>query len=348
MEMTRYRNRTALVTGGLGFVGSNLARALCSLGAEVTIVDAQIPGCGANPYNLEGCNARVIEADVSEPERFESAIADADVIFNLAGEISHIHSMQFPERDLQLNTVAHLRFLDACRRVNRGVRVVYAGTRQVYGRPEYLPVDELHPIRPVDYNGVHKYAASMYHQMMSDLGELDAIVLRLTNVYGPRMSLNVAGQGFLGVFFRKALLGEVIQVFGEGSQMRDPAYIDDVVDAFLRAGLVTAPAHRTINIGGFETLSLRRIAEEVSGKVDLIPFSEELKAIDIGSYYTDSSRAAAVLNWRPRTCFAEGVKQTLEYYRAHQQAYLNPEESMRRDLPEHTGILRRLVFQEIS
>jgi UDP-glucose 4-epimerase len=348
MDLTQYRGLPVMVTGGLGFIGSNVAQRLAALGAKVTVVDSLIPGCGANRFNLAGADVRLIEADLSEPGMFEDAIAEARVVFNLAGEISHIHSMEYPERDLQINTVSQLRFLDACRRLNRGVRVVYAGTRQVFGKPQYLPVDEAHPIRPVDYNGIHKYAATMYHKMMSDLGDLDAIVLRLTNVYGPRMSLSVAGQGFLGVFFRKALLGETIAVFGEGDQLRDPAYVEDVVDAFLLAGLVRGLDKRAFNIGGKDALTLREIAETVSGSVELIPFPDHLQAIDIGSYYTDSRRAEALLGWRPKTGFREGAEKTLEFYRANPCPYFDPKESLRRELPEHAGIQRRLIFKEIS
>ena len=347
MDLSTYQGRPVLVTGGLGFIGSNVALRLASLGAKVTVADSLIPGCGANRFNIAGASIELIEADLSEPAALEAAIRGASVIFNLAGEISHIHSMEYPERDLQINTVSQLRFLDACRRLNRGVRVIYAGTRQVFGRPRYLPVDEEHPIRPVDYNGVHKYAATMYHLMMSELGDLDAIVLRLTNVYGPRMSLNVTGQGFLGVFFRKALLGEPITVYGEGEQLRDPVYVADVVEAFLLAGIATAAAQREFNIGGLEALSLRQIALEIGGKVEHIPFPSHLQHIDIGSYYTDSRRAKEMLGWEAKTALAEGTAKTLAYYREHFSEYLNPDEKLRRELPEHAGIRRRLEFKAI-
>ena len=347
MELSKYKDRPVLVTGGLGFIGSNVALRLAGLGAKVTVVDSLIPGCGANRFNLAGADIELIEVDLSEPAALETAIAGASVIFNLAGEISHIHSMEYPERDLQINTVSQLRFLDACRRLNRGIRVVYAGTRQVFGRPRYLPVNEEHPIRPVDFNGVHKYAATMYHLMMSDLGDLDAIVLRLTNVYGPRMSLNVTGQGFLGVFFRKALLGESITVFGEGEQLRDPVYVDDAVEAFLLAGLAPVAENRECNIGGRDALSLRQIAMEIGGRVEQVPFPNHLESIDIGSYYTDSKRAKVMLGWEANTALAEGVAKTLAFYREHFSEYLNPDEKLRRELPEHAGIRRRLEFKAI-
>jgi UDP-glucose 4-epimerase len=348
MQLEEYRGKSVVVTGGLGFIGSNLALRLAELGARVRVVDSLVPGCGANRANIAGREIELIETDLSEAESLVPVLRESSVAFNLAGEISHIHSMQYPERDLQINTVSQLRFLDACRQARPGMRVIYAGTRQAFGKPRYLPVDESHPIRPVDFNGVHKYAATMYHLMMSDLGELDAIVLRLTNVYGPRMSLTVAGQGFLGVFFRKALLGETIQVFGDGEQLRDPLYVEDAVEAFLRAGLVAAPAERTMNLGGKDAVSLGEIARRIGGQVELIPFPEHLQAIDIGSYYTDSSRAAELLGWQPRTSLEEGIARTLAFFRAHRKDYLKPGERPRQELPEHSGIQRRLEFREVK
>lgn len=241
-----YRDLRVLITGGLGFIGSNLAIRLVELGARVTIVDPQVAGCGGNPYNIAPVRERVevIPHDIGDAGQFAGAIREAKVIFNLAGEISHIHSMEFPERDLLINAVSQLRFLQACARHNPGVRVVYAGTRQVYGKPDYLPMDERHPLRPVDFNGVHKYAANMYHSMLSRMGLLDGIVLRLTNVYGPRMSLSIPCQGFLSTFLRLVLTGKGLVVFGDGKQLRDPMFVDDAVKAFLLAGLApTAAAH---------------------------------------------------------------------------------------------------------
>lgn len=348
MSSESYQGLKVLVTGGLGFIGSNLALRLEAIGADVTVVDSSLPGCGANRHNLAGSGVRIIDHDLSEPETFEDAIASAQLIFNLAGEISHIHSMQYPERDLQINTVSQLRFLEACRRLSRGVRVVYAGTRQIFGRPRYLPVDEQHPIRPIDFNGVHKYAATMYHLMMSELGDLDAVVLRLTNVYGPRMSLNVAGQGFLGVFFRKAMLGQGISVFGDGAQLRDPVHVDDVVEAFLLAGTATELGDREFNIGGGEPLSLHSIATQIGGKVNQIPFPDHLQPIDIGSYYTNSERARKVLGWNPQVRFEAGVRATIDFYKSNFDSYIDPAEELRRELPEHAGVRRRLEFRASS
>jgi nucleoside-diphosphate-sugar epimerase len=318
-----YGDRRVLITGGLGFIGSNLALRMVDLGAKVTVVDSQAPGCGANIENLKpaGDAVRVVLGDIAEVSGWEDAIATADVIFNLAGEISHVESMRDPRRDLRLNTVSQLGFLEAVCRLRPGVRIVYAGTRQVYGVPVYLPVDENHPINPVDFNGIHKYAATMYHQLLARNGLLDAAVLRLTNVYGPRMSMQAGGQGFLPGFVRRLLAGQGLEVFGDGKQLRDPLFVADAVRAFELAGAARRLPSRAYNVGGPQALSLLEIAHtlaEAAGgaEVSLRPFPPEHKAFDIGSYSTDSQRIGAELGWKPAVAFPDGARRTLSFYRA--------------------------------
>jgi UDP-glucose 4-epimerase len=325
----KYEDRGVLVTGGLGFIGSNLALRLAEEGARVTVVDSAVAGCGANEFNLEPARGRIrlIVSDISEAEQWADAIAEADVIFNLAGEISHIRSICDPRRDLELNTVAQLRFLETVRRVKPGIRVVYAGTRQVYGIPEYLPVDENHPVNPVDFNGIHKFAATQYHLLMARNGELDAVVLRLTNVYGPRMALNVGGQGFLAAFLRRLLEGGNLEVFGDGRQLRDPLFVDDAVDAFLRLGRATELRSRAYNVGGTKAYSVLDIAEAMAAAaggaaVRCRPFPPEHKAFDIGSFKADSRRIEQEHGWEARTCLEEGLARTFNYYRHTLEAYL--------------------------
>jgi len=240
--------------------------------------------------------------------------------------------MRRPWRDAALNATAHLRFLDECARVAPGIRVVYAGTRQIFGVPVYLPVDELHPVRPVDFNGIHKYAAAQYHLLYSTMGRIDAVVLNLTNVYGPRLALNLPCQGFLANFVRRALLGQTIEIFGDGRQLRDPVFVDDVTDAFLLAGAARAPESRALNVGGGEPLPLARIAEIVSSSAGgpapiFRAFPPERKRIDIGSYTSDSTRIRETLDWRPRTPFADGVRATLKFFRTEWPHYLRPEDA---------------------
>lgn len=343
-----YRGVRVLITGGAGFIGRNLAIRLVGEGARVCVVDPCVPGCGGDANDLK-CGAEEVEylpLDIADPELFRKEIESAEVIFNLAGEISHIHSMDFPERDLQLNTLSQLRFLMACSQWNRKARIVYAGTRQVYGVPEYLPMDEAHPVNPVDFNGIHKYAAAQYHLMLTRKGDLDAVVLRLTNVYGPRMALNVPCQGFLNTFFRKLLLGESLDVFGEGTQLRDPLYVDDAVTAFLVAAELARPSVRTYNVGGPQALSLWDIACRASALAGVrsprtVPFPEERKAIDIGSYDSNSDAFATDSGFRASMVFAEGARRTLDYFR---MIHFEAERSPTCNLPEHSGLARRMGF----
>lgn len=294
----------------------------------MSIVDSSVDGCGANEWNIAQVRSRVrlIPLDIADADKFADEIRDADLIFNLAGEISHTRSMQAPERDMALNAVAQLRFLDACRRIRPGIRVVFAGTRQVYGRPEYLPVNETHPLQAVDFNAIHKLAAAQYHLLLTSRGEIDAVVLRLTNVYGPRMALRLPWQGFMGSFIRASLQGETIPVYGDGMQLRDPLYVDDAVNAFLVAGTAERLPSRIYNIGGPEPLPLGEIAEILAGRkgdVVHVPFPERRKAIDIGSYWTDWSRIRKELGWQPVTTLREGARRTLEYYGTRLERYLD-------------------------
>jgi UDP-glucose 4-epimerase len=318
-----YRGEHVLVTGGLGFIGSNLALQLARAGARVTVVDSCEPGCGSNLFNLHeaGNEIGVVHGDIGDERLIAGPLLAADVIFNLAGEVSHTHSMLFPERDFRINAESHLRFLQACGRYAKGRRVVYASTRQVYGKPRELPVSEKHQVLPVDYSGVHKHAAGQYHLLLSRLGEVDAMVVRLTNIYGPRMALGLPCQGFLPVFFRRAIEGKPISVFGDGGHLRDPLYVDDACEALLLAGAAESPAQRTLNIGSSTAVhSLKEIAEEITEQAALPPFRLQAfpgthHQFDIGSYVSSEERAVAVLGWEARTKLADGIRRTLEYYR---------------------------------
>lgn len=314
-----YSNKRVFVTGGLGFVGSNLVIRLAELGADITVIDSLAEDCGGNPDNLGPVldSIRVIVADIRTAPSFAKELERPDIIFNLAGEGSHSRSMERPVRDLELNALAQLIFLKTCAERFPGTRIVYAGTRQVYGAPQTLPVSENHPIQPIDFNGIHKFAAAAYHLILSKLEAIDAIVLRLTNVYGPRMALHIGQQGFLGVYLRNALAGEPIQIYGDGKQLRDPVYVDDVVEAFLRAGLASGTS-RIFNIGGPERLEIQQIATiaAAAGQCALRrrEFRPHEKAIDIGSYYADANRIKRELKWRPLIQFEQGFHQALQFY----------------------------------
>jgi UDP-glucose 4-epimerase len=316
------------VTGGLGFIGSNLAIRLVELGADVTVVDALIEGHGGNRFNIEPVRDRLrLEiADVRDQPAIEELVGRQDVIFHLAGQVSHVDSMTDPVRDLELNYRSALSLLEACRRRNGDGRVVFAASRQQYGKPRYLPVDEQHPLDPVDVNGVDKAAAEasllVYHRAHG----LPACSLRLTNTYGPRMQMRHARQGFAAWFVRLALEGREIELYGGGSALRDFNYVEDVVDAFLIAGRAEEAIGEVYNLGHPDPTSVRGFAESLleavgGGGLRDVPFPEERSRIDVGSVYADFQKIRGELGWEPRTSLRKGLARTVEYFRAHRAAY---------------------------
>ncbi|MGH9026871.1 MAG: NAD-dependent epimerase/dehydratase family protein [Acidimicrobiia bacterium] len=317
------------MTGGLGFIGSNLALALAGAGAEVTVVDSLVPRHGGNPHNLAGA-ARpitVIDADIGDADSVGDVAGRAEVVFNLAGQVSHVDSMTDPLFDLQVNARSQFGFLEILRAVNPESVVVYTSTRQVFGRPLYLPVDEEHPVSPVDVNGITKLAAEQLHLLYASLYGLRACAIRLTNVYGPRQRLRDDFQGFLPIFVRRALEGERIAVFGDGSQERDCLFVDDVVECLLLAAASSDAVGEVFAVGNDEHLELRAIAEAVvaaagRGTLQLVPWPADRDAIDIGSYFGDSSKAKRILGWSPRTDLVEGMARTVAFYREHESWYL--------------------------
>jgi UDP-glucose 4-epimerase len=323
-----YRRRKVLVTGGLGFIGSNLCRALADLGAETTAVDSLLPDYGGNLFNLAGYEekVRVNIADV-RGHGMEYLVRGQDVLFNLAGQVSHIDSMQDPFTDLEINCLSQLKVLEAVRKGSPELKIVYASTRQVYGKPQRLPVDETHPLNPTDVNGINKISGELYHLVYHSVYGIRASALRLTNTYGPRQLIRHNRQGFIGWFIRQAALGEEIQIFGDGSQRRDFDYVDDVVDAFLRAGAMDAADGQVFNLGGDQPISLLDLARlliEVAGggSYTLVPFPAERKLIDIGDFIADATKIRRTLDWHPRVPLREGLARTVEYYRCHKDHYL--------------------------
>lgn len=317
-----------LITGGLGFVGSNLARRLVFLGARVTLVDSLIPEYGGNLANIRGIEGQVKVniADVRDEYSMDYLVRGQDCLFNLAGQTSHLDSMQNPYTDLDINCRAQLAILEACRKHNPEVKIVFASTRQLYGKPDYLPVDENHPLRPVDVNGVNKMAGEWFHILYNNVYGIRACALRLTNTYGPRMRVKDARQTFLGIWIRLAIEGKPIKVFGDGMQLRDFTYIDDCVDALLLAASCEEANGHVFNLGGDGVINLRDLAALLvdangGGEYEVVPFPAELKRIDIGDYYANYERITSVLGWRPQVPLREGLRRTLAFYREHAAQY---------------------------
>lgn len=323
-----FRNRQVIITGGLGFIGSNLAHRLLDLGARVTLVDSLIPEYGGNLFNISDIRDRVCVniSDVRDPYAMHHLVEGHDFLFNLAGQTSHLDSMREPEVDLEINCRSQLSILETCRHVNPSIRIVFAGTRQIYGKPKYFPVDEAHPLHPVDVNGINKIAGEMYHLLYCTVYGIRCCVLRLTNTYGPRMRVKDARQTFLGIWLRQIIEGHPIRVFGDGTQRRDFNFVDDVVDAMLLAASSDTAVGKVYNLGSPEVISLKDLAAllvetNAGGQYETVPFSDELKKIDIGDYYSDFRKIATDLDWHPKVNLREGLARSLDYYRRHKKAY---------------------------
>lgn len=328
VNLQTFAGARVLITGGLGFIGSNLAHRLVELGANVTLVDSLIPEYGGNLYNIAGIEDRVCVniADVRDEYSMNYLVQGQDVLFNLAGQTSHLDSMRNPYIDLDINCRAQLSILEACRKHNPGITIVYASTRQIYGKPDYLPVDERHLLHPVDVNGINKMAGEWYHILYNNVYGIRACALRLTNTYGPRMRVKDARQTFLGVWIRNVIEGKPIQVWGDGRQLRDFTYIDDCVDALLLAALHPAASGQIFNLGGLEVINLRDLAAltvEVAGggSFEIIPYPADRKPIDIGDYYADDRRVRTTLGWQPRINLRTGLARTIAFYREHRHHY---------------------------
>lgn len=316
-----YKGKKVLITGGVGFIGSNLARRLVDQRAVVTLVDSMLPAYGASLDNLGSVMDRVHLnfSDIRDSYSLSYLVKGQDVIFSLAGQVSHIESMTDPMTDLEINCRSQLSLLECCRKGNPEARVVFASTRQLYGRPRYLPVDEEHPLKPVDINGINNLAAEMYYTLYNEIYGIPAVNLRLTNTYGPRMDLKSDKKGFVGIFIRKALLGEKILVFGTGEQRRDFNHVDDVVEALLIAGERPEVRGRTYNLGHPDPISLLQFVSTLGKFADFeyetVPFPQEAEAIDIGDYYGDFSRFRDVTGWQPMVDLEKGLENTVEYFR---------------------------------
>ena len=322
-----FHGKHVLITGGLGFIGSALAHELVKFGAIVTILDSLIPEFGGNMHNIEGISSKVSLniSDMRDSTSLDVLVRDKDYIFHLAGQVSHGDSMRDPQTDLEVNCVSTMNLVESCRRYNPDVRLIYTSTRQVYGIPQSLPVSESHPVNPIDVNGINKLAGEYYHILYDKTYGLRSSVLRLTNTYGPRQQIRNNRQGFIGIFIRQALKGEMIKIFGDGNQVRDFNYIDDVVHALLLAAGNEKCYGNIYNLGGPNYYSLIQfvdILKEITGvEFETIPFPDDKKIIDIGDYYGDYSLFAKDTGWSPKVDLIEGITRTTDFYNRYKEEY---------------------------
>ncbi len=325
----KFKNKNVLITGGLGFIGSNLAIKLVELGANVTIIDSVIPEYGGNLKNIESIKdkIKINYSDVRDEFSIKYLIKDQDFLFNLAGQTSHIDSMTNPFQDLEINAKSQLSILEACRKNNKNIKIVFASTRQLYGKPQYLPVDENHPTIPVDVNGINKMSGENYHLLYNNIYGIKTCVLRLTNTYGPRLRIKDARQTFLGIWIRNIIEEKPFLIFGDGLQVRDYNYVEDVVDAFILTALSNKTNGQIYNLGEPNPITLNETAsllieENKAGVYNVIPFPEDRKSIDIGNFYADFSKINQDLGWYPKTSFRKGISETLTYYKKNIVSYI--------------------------
>ena len=327
-ESGDFSGSKVLITGGMGFIGSNLARELVRRGASVTVVDSLVPEYGGNLFNVADIerNIRVNISDVRDEHSFRHLIQGQDFLFNLAGQTSHLDSMENPYTDLEINCRAQLSILEVCRRYQPKIKIVFASTRQIYGKPDYLPVDEKHLLRPVDVNGINKMAGEWYHILYNNVYDIRSCALRLTNTYGPRMRIKDAKQTFLGVWIRLLVEGKPFEVW-EGQQIRDFSFVSDVVDAMLLVAVSEEANGQVFNLGGELAITLKDLADLLvkvtgGGSYVLRSFPGERKRIDIGDYYANFEKIQSTLGWGPKVSLEQGLHQTVEFYRAHLAHYL--------------------------
>ena len=327
--MIEFKNLNVLITGGLGFIGSNLAENLVKHGSYVTCVDSLIPEYGGNTYNVSEIKSKIDIniADIRDQFSMNHIVKDKDIIFNLAGQTSHLDSMEDPLTDLDINCRSQITILEACKNYNPNVKIVFASTRQIYGKPIYLPVDENHPIQPIDVNGINKFAGESYHILYHNVYGINSTVLRLTNTFGQKMRIKDSKQTFLGIWLRNVLENKPICIYGDGSQLRDLNYIDDVVNALLMVAIYSKSNGKVYNLGSEEVISLNDLAEKIiqtngSGLIEKKQFPKKLKKIDIGNYYSNFDKITKEINWKPKFSINEGLLNTLNYYRSNLLKYI--------------------------
>lgn len=321
-----YGGRTILVTGGLGFLGSNLVHALVRWGARVRVLDALLEPYGGNMHNLDGVADRVsvTVADIRDTAAVAHVTRDVDVVFHIAAQTSHVDSMTDPFLDLDMNGRGNLMLLQALQ--GASCRLVYAGTRAQYGRVTRIPVDEEHRLDPIDIYGVHKAAAEQQCFIMGRLHGFPVVSLRINNTYGPRHQMKHARYGILNWFVRVAMDGGVIPVYAPGDQLRDYNHVDDVTEAFLLAGHRPEAEGRVFNLGSGGGVRFVDMVDAVvsaagAGAREMVPWPEERRRIEVGDYLADIGLARRLLGWEPRIPLDEGLRRTVDYYRDRREHY---------------------------
>lgn len=322
-----WAKRKVLITGGLGFIGSNLAIKLVGLGANVKIVDSLLPNFGGNKFNISLIKSKVKVkiADMRDTRIINKLVVDRQIIFNLAGTLSHIDSMTDPFLDLEINCRAQLSLLEACRKYNKHVKIIFAGTRNQYGKALYLPVDEKHIQEPTDINGINSIAAEKYHLLYGKVYGFDVVSVRMTNTFGPRHQMKHPKQGVLNWFIRLLMDKKTVELYGDGLQIRDVNYVDDVVAALLLCAKYKQTDGEVYNLGG-SPITLKEFVQAAIkilgyGKFKLIKFPKIRESIEIGNYVADIKKINEQLLWQPQVSIEDGIRKTIDYYNIYKKYY---------------------------
>lgn len=325
--MSTFKKSKVLITGGLGFVGSNLAIRLVKAGAKVEVLDALIAGMGGNRFNVDPIKKyiTVVTGDLRDGEKVTKSVRNKDFIFNLAGTLSHIDSMRDPFLDLDINCRAQLCLLEAVRKSNPSAKIIFAGTRNQYGKALYLPIDEKHLQEPTDINGINSIAAEKYHLLYNKIYGIRSVSLRMTNTFGPRHQMRHAKQGVLNWFLRLLIEGKKVVLFGDGLQIRDLNYVDEAVDALMLAALSKKVWGEAYNLGGHPITLLEFVEKAIKvhggGKFEIRKFPSERKTIEIGNYVADIKKIKNDLGWSPSTSIEDGIVSTFNYYNKFKKKY---------------------------
>jgi UDP-glucose 4-epimerase len=323
-----YAGREVLITGGLGMIGSTIARKLVERGARVTIMDSCVEPYGANLFNLEGIRDRVVLniSDIRDKESVKILVRNKDIIFNLAGQVSHNDSMENPFLDADINYIGHLNVLESLRKYNRDAVIVHAGSRLQFGRNESVPVDENHPLRPRTPYALNKTAAENSYLYYHDIHGIPCVLFRIANPYGPRSQMKHCKYSMINWFIRLAMEGNTIKIFGDGEQLRDYIYVDDLADAFIAAAANQKCHGEIFNIGSGVGTKFKDMVESIlatvgSGKSEYVPWPANYINVETGDYITDIRKLSAAIDWKPGTDLATGIRETYAYCQKNKQHY---------------------------
>ena len=323
-----YKNKKVLVTGGLGFLGSNLANHLAKLGASVTVLDCLLGQHGGNLFNIQsaGKKIRFVRGDIRDLNLVEKLVVAQDILFNIAAQTSHTASIQDPFLDADINVRGQINILESCKKINPKISIVYCSSRAVYGASPENPISESSLPNPLDIYAANKLVGEQYHKIYQRVYGIKTIILRVANGYGPCAQMKGPSFGILNWFTRLAMDDQEIKIFGDGKQVRDYVYVDDIVLAFLSAGMSTKLNGEVLNVASGRGIPLINIVKKIvqaagKGRIIYVPWPEQNKKIDVGDFVADIRNAKKFLNWKPQISLEDGIGSMVAFYKKNKKFY---------------------------